>query len=575
LVGPLCVPRCISNTSGGINGGDIVAGGDHNIMVRLGCLFTWGRNNFGQLGNGNTNNVSAPTQVDSSLGSWMVVGAGLYNSFATKGTTLSGWGRNDNGQLGDGTTVTRCRPIALTGRNPIACFTSGSHLQGSNYGVLAISCINNCGTINAWGKSTSELRYIQPVPVQTNESSWSCVAATDKNMIAIRADGNVFTWGYNCSGQIGNGTFAPQPQSVSSPVQLGSVGTGCAIAFGPDRAAVINTQSSLYTWGKNPDNMFLARQTQAFVPVKLDNQKWKEVSVSPLIRYTEGCCTCGDKLISYNTYYAGHTTAIRKDGALFAWGFNSYGQLGDGTFTKRNTPTRITNQSWSAISAGTYHTLGIRADGALFAWGRNNNGQIGDLSTVNRCSPVQIGTQSWVSVKSGKNHSLAIRADCRLFAWGSNQFGQLGNGTTTSSSSPIQIGTCSWCSIEPGLDSSLGITVNNTLFGWGYNCYGPLNNSNKICYSAPTQISGAWKCVALGATDRISRFASISATGDTCLTVAKGTNFALDTVGAFGDVEAMITATNKLSSCGFDKGNNTWSWSRINIGGDIIAGIRY
>jgi|694.fasta_scaffold01344_28 alpha-tubulin suppressor-like RCC1 family protein len=572
-----CVPGCVTGGAN-INAGLIVAGGDHNLMTRLGCLFTWGRNNFGQLGNGNTNNVSAPTQIDTALGSWTFIGTGFYNSFASKGATLSGWGKNDCGQLGDGTTVTRCVPTTLTGRCAINNQQFGNDsqnqtFQGSNYGVLAVPLQNN-RVINSWGGSVSELRYIQPMPVQVNASSWTCVKATSQNMIAIRNDGNVFTWGDNCSGQLGNGTFAPQPQSVSSPVQIGNIGAGCAIDIGCDRVGAINTQSSLYTWGRNTDSLLLGRQTCALTPIKLDNQKWKEVSVSPLKRQGTYRVTQNYSRKTYNMYYAGHTVAIRKDGALFAWGFNSFGQLGDSTFVKRNTPVRVTNQSWTAISAGTYHTLGIRADGALFAWGRNSSGQIGDLSTVDRCSPVQIGTQSWVNVKSGKTHSLAIRADGILFAWGSNQYGQLGNGSTISTSSPVQIGTCLWSSIESGFNSSFGITTNNSLFGWGYNRNGPICNTNCTCFSTPSQIAGAWKCVAVGSAGTISRFASISATVDTCIAVARGSGYRF--CDLYDPVQAMITSANKLClQANMDAGSCSWSWSKISIGGDTIAGIRY
>jgi alpha-tubulin suppressor-like RCC1 family protein len=99
-------------------------------------------------------------------------------------------------------------------------------------------------------------------------------------------------------------------------------------------------------------------------------------------------------------------------GALYAWGYNVSGQLGDGTTTTRSSPVKIGALSYSAISAGINHSLAVLAGGtgALYAWGLNSSGQLGDGTFVNKLSPVKIGTSSWTVVSSthNSNDSFAI-----------------------------------------------------------------------------------------------------------------------------------------------------------------------
>ncbi|MBI5307691.1 MAG: hypothetical protein HZB37_04995, partial [Planctomycetes bacterium] len=135
-----------------------------------------------------------------------------------------------------------------------------------------------------------------------------------------------------------------------------------------------------------------------------------------------------------------HTLAVKSDGTLWAWGYNGYGALGDGTTTQRNAPVQIgTDTMWVSVSGGRFYTLAVKSDGTLWAWGNN----IGN-------APVQIGTDTkWVSVSAGANHKLAVKSDGTLWAWGFNMYGQLGDGTNTDKYAPVQIGTdTKWVSVS-------------------------------------------------------------------------------------------------------------------------------
>ena len=113
---------------------------------------------------------------------------------------------------------------------------------------------------------------------------------------------------------------------------------------------------------------------------------------------------------------------------------------------------------------GQYHALAIKTDGTLWGWGYNPYGQVGDGTTTTRSSPVQIGAlTNWVDAAAGAFHSLGTNSDQKLYSWGYNGFGQLGDGTTTSAAStPTQVGALTTWTVVPQMafsDSSVVIQI--------------------------------------------------------------------------------------------------------------------
>ena len=177
-----------------------------------------------------------------------------------------------------------------------------------------------------------------------------------------------------------------------------------------------------------------------------------------------------------------HTVAIAADGSLWAWGENSFGQLGTGVgeLGNRTTPVRIgTDTNWRSVSAGSIHTVAIRTDGSLWEWGHPwgfRFGEITEEAAVARAVPRRIGTDTnWASVSAGVSHTVAIRTDGTLWAWGDNYRGQLGDGTTSSESgeghiTPRQIGTDSdWADVSAGGYHTVAIKTDGSLWAWGCN----------------------------------------------------------------------------------------------------------
>jgi alpha-tubulin suppressor-like RCC1 family protein len=113
--------------------------------------------------------------------------------------------------------------------------------------------------------------------------------------------------------------------------------------------------------------------------------------------------------------------------------------------------------------------VAITTTGALYAWGTNAVGQLGDNTSVSKSSPIQIGTSSWSVVSvSAQSHMTAIDSTGRLFAWGFGQSGRLGDGTNTTRSSPVQIGAAGFSyTLVSSYAHSIAQTTFGNLYGWG------------------------------------------------------------------------------------------------------------
>ena len=248
-----------------------------------------------------------------------------------------------------------------------------------------------------------------------------------------------------------------------------------------------NAQPFLNAWGtNNSGNLGDGTTTNRSSPVQIGTSSWAAVS------------TGGGSSGFFSA-------AIRSDGALFTWGLNAIGQLGDGTTVSKSSPVQVGSSSWTTVAAGGAHTAAIRSDGALFTWGINTNGQLGDGTTTARSSPVQIGTSSWTAVAAGTSHTLGISGNL-LYTWGLNFSGQLGQGTSgftqrsspslvgsnvlpdSDRSSPVQVGTQSWSVVAAGFSHAGAIRANGGLYLWGSNFFGQLGQNNIINTISPVQV---------------------------------------------------------------------------------------
>jgi alpha-tubulin suppressor-like RCC1 family protein len=288
----------------------------------------------------------------------------------------------------------------------------------------------------------------------------------------LKADGNLWAWGANQYGQLGDGTT----ETRNTPVIIGATPDWKQVSAGFDHSMAIKDDGTLWAWGSNfyaqlGDGTKITRLSPVQIGIDSD---WKKISAG-----------------------RDHTLAIKTNGTLWTWGDNEYGQLGDGTTSARDIPVQIgLATNWKEIVAGYGNTLAIKTDGTLWAWGYNGNGQLGDGTNTTRYSPVQIGTDAnWEKI-SGYSHTLAIKTDGTLWAWGWNYYGQLGDGTNINRNSPVKIDTSAkWKDISAGCGFTFALRTDSTSWAWGWNTKGQLGDGTTINKNAPIQVSGAPKCV--------------------------------------------------------------------------------
>jgi len=157
-------------------------------------------------------------------------------------------------------------------------------------------------------------------------------------------------------------------------------------------------------------------------------------------------------------YY--HALALKSNGAVLAWGRNSSGQLGDGTYTDRMTPAVVQGLGKIvALVSGYNFSLALASDGSVWAWGYNYNGQLGDGTTTNRSLPVQVpGLSGVTAVSAGSSHTLALKSDGTVVGWGGNWSGQLGDGSYAQRLTPVTAyNLSSVIAISAGSDDSIAL----------------------------------------------------------------------------------------------------------------------
>ena len=293
-------------------------------------------------------------------------------------------------------------------------------------------------------------------------SSWSKISIGPSHVLAIRSNNTLWAWGLNTAGQLGDNTTITR----SSPVQIGTPSyTWNDVSAGLNYSVGLRGDGLLFVWGINTSgqlgNILLLSTDVRSSPVQVGTSSWNAISAGGT-----------------------HVVAIRSDKTLWAWGFNTQGQLGLGDTITRSSPVQVgILNSYISVSAGNNHTTTIDKFKRLYIWGNNINGQLGLSDTINRSSPVQVGTSSWSTVSAAYTHTLAISQVGLLFAWGATP----ANGQALNTSSPVQIGINSWVSVSSGNNLSMAVDSNRSLYAWGTNTNYQLGsayiNVNKVITS--------------------------------------------------------------------------------------------
>ncbi|MGB8169262.1 MAG: choice-of-anchor tandem repeat GloVer-containing protein [Chthoniobacteraceae bacterium] len=464
------------------NWSSVSAGNTHTLALKTdGTLWAWGLNSSGQIGNNALTNATAPVQIGTAT-NWSNISAGYLFSAATRTDgTLWLWGNNLDGQLGDNTLINRIVPTQLG---------SGTNWQNVHAGGYHVVAFKTDGTFWSWGwnlygqlgQGFNDIAPRGNTPAQIGTATnWSLLAPGYDFSLATKSDGTLWSWGDNSNNELGYLGRVPLPVAAQlGPIAVASGGSGHSAAIEPD--------GTLWLWGSNSNGQLGIGSSdggQHPVPTQpAPGTTWVSVATGNI-----------------------HTAAIRSDGTLWTWGYNFYGQLGDGTTTQRPSPVQVgTDTNWVMVAAGYFHTIALKADGTLWAWGYNSDGQLGNGvadGTTPHPIPTQVGTATnWTHVVSHGYHIIAARSDGSVWGWGYNFYGQVGNGTTTTPvSTPGQIGTATnWSSIATGLYHTTAIRTDGTLWAWGRNLEGQIGDGTTTNRSIPLQIGSAtnWSTVADG-----------------------------------------------------------------------------
>ena len=290
--------------------------------------------------------------------------------------------------------------------------------------------------------------------------------------LVIKANGNLWAWGANDYGQLGDGTTTDH----ISPIKI--IDGVKSVSAGGHNSLAIKTDGSLWSWGYNINGQLGdGTTTDRHTPVRIM-----------------------DNVISASASYS-HGMAIKTDGSLWAWGDNFSGQLGDGTITNRLTPVKVMNDVVS-IFAGSGLSYAIKADNSLWAWGWNRDGEFGNGTTTGSYLPVKVMDNVAKIERSGEYSGHVIKTDDSLWAWGDNCLGQFGNGTTANhflDRKLIPVKTMdSVATVSAGGGHCSAIKTGGSLWAWGSNNCGQLGDGTTADRLLPIKIMDNVAAVSCG-----------------------------------------------------------------------------
>jgi alpha-tubulin suppressor-like RCC1 family protein len=349
--------------------GALVAGAEHTVLATpQGLLYAWGRNNFGQIGDGSTTTPrTAPKAIPSVTGVISLAAGDSHTLALTWDGRVFAWGYNNSGRLGDGTTQNQSSPVLVPSLSNVVAIAAGASHS------LALTAN---GSVYAWGVGTSGQlgqgstpASLQVPTLVPGLSGIVGIAAGEWHSLAVTSTGQVYAWGANGSGQLGDGTTTPRnsPVLISGLTQVSAVRSGSIHNFARLHSGAV------YAWGGGSQG-------------QLGIGGGSNVTTPALVTgFTALDLDAGDL----------HSLGITNDGALWAWGDNANSKLGDGTTIDKSSPMALASPTSVAfVAAGDNHSVAITTDGHVWSWGANSHGQLGDGTTNPQLSPYEVVTMA-------------------------------------------------------------------------------------------------------------------------------------------------------------------------------------
>jgi alpha-tubulin suppressor-like RCC1 family protein len=312
--------------------------------------------------------------------------------------------------------------LPLEGGAPTHGTVAVRQLAGGGYSAYALG-VN--GTVWAWGDNlegqlgNGSASAGVDVPVRVPEMSRAVALAASFNAAyALQRDGTVWAWGDNADGELGNAG----PTTRHLPVRVQRLGRMAQIAAGGFSAYALGANGTVWAWGDNASG-------------QLAESLLVTSSATPL--EVKGLAGVQQLTAGGSTAYA-----LARDGTIWAWGDNAFGEMAQpATRVVSVAPAHIARLGHvSAIAASTYTAFALSREGAVWAWGDNSSGQLGDGTKERSYLPVHVrDLRHVISIAAGGNAAYALEADGSVWAWGYGAYGQLGDASTFSSDVPVRV----------------------------------------------------------------------------------------------------------------------------------------
>ena len=439
--------------------------------------------------------------------------------------------------------------VTQYGDQPLAIFFDVTGHPENNFKLLASGGVDIPGTAgeaftvgltegnfmvrmgsNSYGQLATSTNPVI-VPEVTN-LQFSQIATKGATVLAL-SGGDVYAWGYNLDGQVGDGTLVNRDTPAVVLAASATLGASpvVGIAVGGNHSAAVTQSGTLYAWGSNSNGQAGQGLSNTFLPN----------SPSPAnigSGFTK--VACGGQ----------HSLAIAQDGSLWAWGGNASGQLGDGTFINRTSPRLIDNSRiYTFISCGVSHSAAIDRDNNLFVWGANGYGQVGNGGISNVNIPALIGTFSQISC--GFFHTVALTPAGEIFGWGRNHKKQLNDSAATFIPSPTLLDSRLYTSVFAGKDNTFGVDTSRSTIGWGNNDNHQIGFSTEVTVPSPStllkgQVTGINVAMIITGTEENPGHVGINTSTPNKYLTVKGDISSSSTI--FGNISAPIGVVGLLTS---------------------------
>ena len=376
--------------------------------------------------------------------------------------------------------------------------------------VLVALAAAACGTSD----TASPAPVVEPAPLV-----FSRIAAGDAHSCGLAADGAIYCWGLGAHGVLGSDTL----RSALRPVRVaGTPANAVDVVAGGASTCGTTADSLTYCWGAGAHGQ-LGNGTRGD-----RSQPARVLGTFPFVRVTLGsehaCGLTSDgrpfcwgggghgelgtgfigdtarpySRIGWNHLYTAvsagghHVCGLVVGGAAWCWGWNLYGQLGNGSSTNLGLPEPVSGGiQFKAISSGAEHTCALTADGQAYCWGHGIAGQLGTGRLQDELRPAPVaGSNRFSALSAGGQHTCALTADGAAYCWGSNYDGQLGNGTASGiEASPVRTaGTLSFVQISAGGRHTCALTSQGGAHCWGFGGVGELGTGTSSSESEPSAV---------------------------------------------------------------------------------------